>query len=389
MNLLEPHDLTPRQARFVTLARELAVEFAARVDAEDRDSRFAAENHRLLRESGYPALVVPEALGGQGATLHEFVLSQFELGRGDASTALTAAMTGHILGAAAEGKSWPPALFATVCREVVATGALVNAVASEPELGSPSRGGRPRTLAQPVNGGWRLRGRKTWATGAPALSYFIVSAAMMESDGVARFVVPADAPGLRLEPTWTDTLSLRSSGAHDVIFEDVFVPDSFVIPPGAAGASGSGWFWAATAATYLGVGAAALEAFCDYARERVPTALGKPIATLPGVKQAVGRMELELSSAMTFLHNLTRQWSEHPERRMELLPGLGVAKTLSINAAIHTTDLALRAAGGAALTRALPLERFFRDARAGIAHPPNEETALETLGAARLEESDG
>jgi alkylation response protein AidB-like acyl-CoA dehydrogenase len=391
MNPLEPHDLNPREARIAALARGLAADMVGRVDAVDRSSTFAAENHRALSQSGYPALVVPEKFGGEGASLFEFTLMQFELGQGDASTALTAAMTGHILGSAVEAGSWPAALLETICRDVAATGALVNAVASEPELGSPSRGGRPRTLAERVPGdaasssGWRLNGRKTWATGAPALSYFIVSAAMMESENVARFVVPANAPGLQVETTWMDALSLRSSGAHDVIFEDVFVPDAMVIPPAAPSPSGSGWFWSAVAGTYLGVGTAALEALMKYANERVPTALGKPIATLPNIRHSVGEMTLELLSAQALLFDLTRQWSAFPERRAALLPNLGAAKVFCVNAAIHATDLALRAAGGASLTRALPLERFFRDARAGLAHPPGEDAALEALGASRLE----
>jgi len=385
MTALTPADLSPREARFVALARELAREMAPRVDANDRASRFALENHQTLSSSAYPALVVPEALGGAGANLFEFVLAQLELAQGDASTALTAAMTGHVLGSAFESLSWPQALLEQVGREVALRGALVNAVASESELGSPSRGGRPQTVARPVSGGWRLSGRKTWATGAPALSFFVVSAGMGGEEATARFVVQADAVGLRLEPTWQDALSLRSSGAFDVVFEDVWVEDAWTIAPGPPNPSSSGWFWAAVAATYLGVGLAALEALCAYARERTPTALGRPIATLPSIRRTVGRIELGLSSAQALLLSLTRQWSEHPERRSSLVSALGTAKMLCVNAAIEATDLALRAAGGAALTRALPLERLFRDARAGLAHPPSEDVALEKLGEARLE----
>jgi len=40
----------------------------------------------------------------------------------------------------------------------------------------------------------------------------------------------------------------------------------------------------------------------------------------------------------------------------------------------------LRIAGGFGMTRDLPLERMFRDVRAGITHPPNDDAALEMVG---------
>jgi len=52
----------------------------------------------------------------------------------------------------------------------------LNAAASEPELGSPSRGGMPSTTARRDGLGWRLNGRKTWTSLAPGLTYFVVSA---------------------------------------------------------------------------------------------------------------------------------------------------------------------------------------------------------------------
>ena len=56
------------------------------------------------------------------------------------------------------------------------------------------------------------------------------------------------------------------------------------------------------------------------------------------------------------------------------------AKYAATNAAVVATDHALRAAGGFGITRDLPLERFFRDARAGLTHPPNDDAALEMVG---------
>ncbi len=390
MTLLEPHNLTERQTRFLEMANRLAGNFASRADEFDRKNALPVTSYRELREAGYPGLTVPERFGGAGANLLEFVMAQSRLAVGDASVALAAAMNAHVIGSAAESGSWPEALLERVSREV-AQGALVNAVASEPELGSPSRGGSFRTVAHKVEGGWEVHGRKTWATGGEMIDVFVVTLALEGKNlagSTGKLVVDARATGVSLQETWTDALSLRSSAAHDVVFEGVFVPDANFIPsttdPVSSALSGA-WFWSAMSATYLGVGIAALEAVARYAKKRVPTALGRPIATLPGVQEKIGEMELTLFSAQTVLFEAAQRWSENLEPKETLLPLFAAAKHLCTNAAIHATDLALRAAGGASLTRSLSLERHFRDARAGLAHPPSDEVALLMIGQSRLE----
>jgi alkylation response protein AidB-like acyl-CoA dehydrogenase len=49
------------------------------------------------------------------------------------------------------------------------------------------------------------------------------------------------------------------------------------------------------------------------------------------------------------------------------------------------TDKALQIAGGTSLTRDLPLERYFRDTRAGLMQPPSGDTALEIIGRNAIE----
>jgi alkylation response protein AidB-like acyl-CoA dehydrogenase len=49
------------------------------------------------------------------------------------------------------------------------------------------------------------------------------------------------------------------------------------------------------------------------------------------------------------------------------------------------TETALRVAGGFSMTRELPLERYFRDARGGLFQPPQDDLALGMIGRAALE----
>jgi len=333
-----------------------------------------------LRASGYTRLTLPREAGGLGAGLAEYAAAQLALGQAGAALARVLAMHTHVVGAAFQARSLPkPVLdaLAQASRE----GRLVNALASEPELGSPSRGGLPRTVAVPDAGGWRLTGRKTWATGARALDLALVSAATPEGE-VVRLLVPMKAPGVDTEPTWAGALALRGSGSRDVTFAGVQVPAAHLAPPSAGHPASSAWFWTALAATYLGVGYAALEALAAYARERVPTALGAPLATLPRVQENVGRIATRLHAARALLEEAARAWDAAPGP--EALPALAAAKVYATNAAVEATDLAVRTAGGAALLPTLPLERLLRDARAGLTHPPSDEVGYASLGASLL-----
>ncbi|MFC4454136.1 acyl-CoA dehydrogenase family protein [Deinococcus sonorensis] len=372
-----------RQDHLNALTGRLAEVFAAQAAHADRNGRLSEAGVQALRESGYPALTVPQRLGGLGASLYEFAVQQERLGRADASLALVAAMNAHLLGSLGEQGGLPEPLYAELARASVQRGALSNSLASEPELGSPSRGGLPATRAEPVPGGWRVTGRKTWSTGSSALDYLVVTAAT-PADEVWRFVIPADREGVRVLPTWEGSLALRGSASDDVQLDRVWVPDSHAVRPAAPNPLGGGWFWTAVAATYLGVGQAALDALVTYAHQRVPTALGAPIATLPRIQQTVGQMQLTLLGARSVLHAATQGWAGAPQERERLLPQLAGAKLLCTNAAVQVTDLALRAAGGAALTAALPLERLFRDARAGLTHPPGDDQGHTLLGRAAL-----
>ena len=389
--------LTDGQRRAVALADELAARFAERAGEHDRAGTFPFENYADLHEAGYLKLVVPREYGGEGADLLTMVLAQERLARGDGATAMAADMLVHIIGRMAEARPWPEPIFAAICRSIVDEGALINSAATEPEMGSPSRGGMPATRARRVESGWRITGRKQFTSMGPALRYIVTSVALPPDtdapDGAtANAIVQAPAPGLSLVDTWSESLSLRSSGSYDVLLDDVFVADEWLVdrrpvaanPAPSKPAAPAAWFSLTLSAVYLGIGQAACDTASAYARERVPTALGKPIAELPGIQRRVGEMTVTLGAARAVLHDTARAWVERPELRPELAPQIAAAKYLCTNAAIGATDQALRVAGGFGLTRALPLERYFRDARAGLTHPPADDAALELIGKAAL-----
>ena len=216
---------------------------------------------------------------------------------------------------------------------------------------------------------------------APVLDYFIIPATLQDgSEDVARFVVPK-GDGIEILETW-DAMGMRTTGSHDLILRAVNAPAENMIARArqATGGAANAWFVLIVSAVYVGVAQAALAAAVRYAQQRVPTALGRPIATLESIQRHLGQAELLITQARLFLYQTATLWQQCPDRRSELSSLLMAAKVTATNHAVAAVDHCMRAAGGASLTHALPLERYYRDVRAGLSHPLSDDETFLLLG---------
>ena len=386
---------TERQQHFIAIAKTLAEQFAQTSIEHDRAGTFPLENYDAIRTAGLPALIIPEEYGGWGATLLDTVMTMEALAIGDGSTSLSLTMHMQTLGNTAENfrlgnPTWPEALFARICHEAVEKGALINSIATEPELGSPSRGGKPRTTATPidmVNGApsaYLLNGHKTFASMIPALDYMIVAATLQDgTERVARFVASTEI-GVEIQHTW-DALGMRSTGSHDVTLTDLYVPAEYLLGVSDSAKPTKGgkvnpWFMLVISSVYVGVALAAQKEAVRFARERVPTGLGKPIAETESIQRRLGEVELLLRQARVLIYQAADMWVRFPDRHLAMTASVATAKYTATNNAIAAVEQCMRVVGGLSMTRKLPLEKFYRDVRGGIYHPMNDDVALTTLG---------
>jgi alkylation response protein AidB-like acyl-CoA dehydrogenase len=383
-----PYPKTERQAELMALAERLAASAGARAAEHDRDGTFPFESIDELRASGYPALTVPEEYGGWGADPLELALAQERLARGDGSVGLGSWMHLGLIARQATTRTWPAAVFERVCRAVVERGALINSAASEPALGSPSRGGLTSTTAERTPDGWRINGRKSWASLAPALEWAIVMASVQDPGQPPRranFLVPMSSPGLHVDETW-DTVGMRGTGSHDVVLEDVVVPDDARLPGEEVPGVGDPRIWTVVSgAVYTGIAVAARDFAVEFARGRRPSGQqGASIAEYQAVQHRVAEMDMLILQSRSIVYGTAEAWVERPELRDALAWQVNAAKYVATNNAIRVTDLALRVVGSAGLARGLPLERYFRDVRAGLGNPPMDDIALTLIGKAAL-----
>ncbi|QHW31402.1 acyl-CoA/acyl-ACP dehydrogenase [Paenibacillus rhizovicinus] len=364
------------------LAERLAVRFGERAPRHDREGSFPFDNFADLREAGYLKLTVPRAFGGDEISLYEFVMLQERLAYGDGSTALAVGWhLGQVMHLRTTGK-WPADTFAELCRSIVTDGTMINTFASEAASGSPSRGGRPETTAVPVEGGWRITGRKTFSTLSPILDRFVVSAYLPDEDCTADFLVHR-SDRVTIVETW-DTLGMRATGSHDVVLDGAFAATDKRLT-GKGIDDGGGWMLHIPAC-YMGIALAARDYALAFARSYRPNSLDKPIAALPSVQQSIGEMEIELRTARTLLYAAADRWDKEPAERTKMKPELGLAKYAVTNNALRVVDLAMRIVGGTSLSRSNPLERYYRDVRAGLHNPPMDSSVIQTLAAAALGE---
>lgn len=196
--------------------------FKVRAQAHDENGTLPHENFEDLKAVDYPALTVPKQFGGMEISLTEMLQHQEVIAQADGSTALSIGWHMGIVKHLGENERWPEGRYATVARDVVKHGALLNNAASEPATGSPTRGGKPETFATKTTGGWIVNGRKTFTTLSPILDYFIVSASIDSEDQVGNFLIKRDKQGVRVDETW-DSIAMRGSGSHDLVLENVHV----------------------------------------------------------------------------------------------------------------------------------------------------------------------
>lgn len=372
-----------RMNEILEMARAVSVEIAPRTDQANHDGKLPAADIITLTQSGYTALAVPKEYGGYGASLADCLAAQIELAQANPSTALVAGMNMQVSGNQRETHSWLDGKYAQLCHEIVHNGGLINSVATEPALGSPSRGQFFKTTAIEMDGGYRINGHKTWATGGEHLTHLLVKLSIGEE--TATLLVPQSATGIRWEYTWRDVLAFRASDSHDVHFEDCWVSADALLERATKPPSNV-WFPLVMTSIYLGAAIGARNVVIQYALERVPTALGRPIATLPKIQRQIGEIDVQLQAARALLFEVAHSWrgDESVAQRKALLARVAAAKVMATNTARLVTDKALQVAGGISLTAALPLERYFRDVRAGSMQPPSGDTALELIGKAAL-----
>lgn len=375
---------TETQRKWLQKLHEKEEFFKSKSAEIDELSIFPKENIQELVKMGYSRITLPAEYGGEGLKVYDMVLLQETLASFDGNTGLSMGWSLGVVGELFEKKLWEQENLDLFAKEVLG-GALVNRAVSEAQTGSPTRGGRPGTTAVKKDGSWVLNGRKTFTTMSPVLTHFLTSAWIEEKQKIGFFLLHKDLEGLTIDETW-DVIAMRGTGSHDLVLENVIVEESMLVelPDMPSGAKINGWILHIPAC-YLGIAQAARDYAVHFANRHAPNSLNGPISQLPNVQQLLGEIDLELIRARHLIYSVAEAYDE--EARRDLIENeLGVVKHTVTNSAISIVDKAMRIAGAKSLQRTNPLQRYYRDVRAGLHNPPMDDMTIKKLALSAIEQ---
>ncbi|GGI32128.1 acyl-CoA/acyl-ACP dehydrogenase [Staphylococcus chromogenes] len=342
----------------------------------DQNASFPHQNIQWLIDEGYTQLTLPKAYGGYGATIEDMVILQTLLGSMDGATALSIGWHMGLIGELFEKQDWDEKLLNQLAEEVK-KGALINRAVSEAETGSPTRGGRPATYAERQGEYYVLNGVKTFTSMSPALTHILVAAYIPEKETVGFFLVKTPTEGLTIADNW-DMVGMRATESHDLILKDVKVPlEHLVELKGQGPKFQNGWLLHIPSA-YLGIAQAARDYAFQFATTHQPNSIEAPIGELPVVQQNLGKMETKLLAARHMLWSTAHAYQS--DLSMQSISNeTNASKIIVMNEGLDVVDLAMRVVGAKSLEMSRPLQRYYRDMRAGLHNPPMEDMAYSQI----------
>jgi len=395
--------LSPFEAELTARAREFAERILApRAARWDREASFPTDNYDDMRKEGWLGICVPLEEGGMGADFRAYCLAAAEFGRGCGATALTWNM--HVCstlwtGLLTDDLEMDDATRALHrerrslhYRNILERGAVFSQPFSE---GGAAAAGAVAfgTTATPVEGGFRINGKKIFASLSGHADYYGILCTEVHGDeklsrrDTLYLAVPKDAPGVSVEGEW-DPLGMRGTVSRNLIFRDVFVPESAALmPPGLYFQAASRWphMFMTLTPTYMGLAQAAYDFCVRYLRGEQPGTPPVKRRMYPTKQIAVAEMRVMLEQTKALWFQAISEAGPDPSKE-QVLRALAAQNTVMENANAIAAK-ALRTCGGQAMLKSLPLERIYRDSRCGsLMLPWTAELCIDRIGREALYE---
>lgn len=233
-------------------------------------------------------------------------------------------------------------------------------------LSEPSGGSDParaiQTKAVRDGDDWLLNGSKLWISGADSADYGLVFArtdAAAGRAGITAFLVDTDAPGFEVRRV---VHVLRSSHyPTELTFDNVRVPSTHVV-----GDVGGGFALANDrltrnripySAECVGVAVAAQRLAVEYSKHRVT--FGEPLASRQSIQWMLVDNEIDIRTSRWLTLAAAQRADGGKPFRFET----AMAKVTATEAVGRVVDRAIQIHGGLGVSRDLPLERWYREAR--------------------------
>jgi len=393
----EEAELIERARRFGQSA------LAPRAARHDRDATFPLDNFRDMHAEGLLGICVPIADGGLGASYRTYCLAAAELGRYCGATALSWNM--HVCSTLWTG-ALADELMMTVeeraehderrrlhYKRIVGDGAIYSQPFSE---GGAAAAGTVAfgTEAKPVEGGFRVSGKKIFASLSGAADYYgvLCTERAVGADPSRRntlyLAIPANAEGVAVVGDW-DPLGMRATVSRTLLLRDVFVPeDEMLMPRGVYFRAATAWphMFLTLSPTYMGLAQAAYDFTVGYLRGEMAGTPPVKRRMYPTKQIAVAEMRVMLEQTKALWFQAISEARANPTKA-QVLRAYAAQYTVMENAHALAAK-AIRTCGGQAMLKNLSLERIYRDSRCGsLMLPWTAELCLDRIGRDSLYEA--
>src|SRR5215469_15339382 len=257
--------LTEFQRSLQQRCLELAEDFAARSAMHDHDGSHPTENYDRLRGEGFLELTIGKQWGGTGASFLDHTIAYEALGQGCPSTALAFNMHASVVMPLLQSAEVSIEAKRHIAELVVQDRKLIAGNFSEP-ITTSLIGERPlKARARRADGGYRVTGRKMFASMLEAADFVLVMAYPEEATSPSAGIImmlPREAEGRTVDPNW-DVLGMRATRSDSLILDECWVPESAAVfrsdDMGRFRHSHLNWFWGSYTPVYLGVAQAAFD----------------------------------------------------------------------------------------------------------------------------------
>ncbi|WP_269047602.1 Rv1679 family acyl-CoA dehydrogenase [Paenarthrobacter sp. Z7-10] len=360
-----------------TVAQVTAVA-AAHADQVDTDGIFPIDSVAALRTSGLLGLVISEDAGGMGAGPAEFIEVIGSIAAACGSTAMIYLM--HVAAAVTVASAPPAAMTDLLSR--MASGEVLGTLAFS-EKGSRSHFWAPVSESVADGDDLRFTADKSWVTSAGYADVYVMSSrSAVDPETVDLYAIPSATAGLEIAGPWSG-LGLRGN-ASSPMSVSVTIPSSYRI-----GEAGSGfatmmaavlpWFNLGNSAVSLGLSRAAVDAATTHVTGVRLQHLDQALSALPTIRAQVAKMSIALAVQRSYLAQAAARVATPADDTALFVLGV---KASANDAALTITESAMRVCGGAAFSKHLPIERAFRDARAGSVMAPTADVLYDFYGKA-------
>lgn len=365
-----PKGFSPPTTSDLEELRERTIEFVRReiphdlAQATDHNNEFPNELWKKFGEAGFLGITADEDYGGlaMGYQAHCIVLE--ELSRASGSIGLSYAAHSQLcvnqfqLHANTEQKEkWLPGLL---------SGDYIGALAmSEHTAGSDVVS--MKMTAKKVDGGYQLNGSKMWITNGPDAHVIIVYAKTLPeagSKGITAFLVDTTTPGFSVARK-LDKLGMRGSNTGELLFDNVFVPDSAIMGPLNKGVKvlmeGLDLERLVLSAGPLGLMQAALDVTLPYVHERKQ--FDQPLAHNQFIQGKLADMYTKYRASSAFTYSVARAIDESHEDPVIKTQDCAGAILYAAERASECGMDAIQCLGGMGYMNEMAAGRIMRDAK--------------------------